>query len=190
MPCLPIVLLYRSDERFWSAYLGLCAKLARWVVIKWNAMRAQVCNDEPSFPSVIQLDTCDDLEPLLLQQRWPWTAPEIFAQGLYSSKSDVWAYGVAFWEIMTLGATPFIGCKHSRDDSCLDGCSSRRTQSSIVVDLYWNNKNAWWIFCSIRTYVPICSQCAAFPTRNWQRTVSARTTRLIAHIQPHTWSVL
>ncbi|XP_077324528.1 tyrosine-protein kinase ITK/TSK [Lithobates pipiens] len=36
-----------------------------------------------------------------------WSAPEVFQYGNYSSKSDVWAYGVLVWEIFSEGKVPF-----------------------------------------------------------------------------------
>jgi serine/threonine protein kinase len=39
--------------------------------------------------------------------RLPWTAPEVRFFNELTSESDVWAYGVLFWELLTLGATPF-----------------------------------------------------------------------------------
>ncbi|XP_072256544.1 tyrosine-protein kinase ITK/TSK [Pyxicephalus adspersus] len=36
-----------------------------------------------------------------------WSAPEVYQYGRYSSKSDVWAYGVLVWEIFSEGKTPF-----------------------------------------------------------------------------------
>lgn len=36
-----------------------------------------------------------------------WTAPEGLAYGTFSTKSDVWAFGVLLWELATYGQAPF-----------------------------------------------------------------------------------
>ncbi|KAL6097851.1 flt3 [Pungitius sinensis] len=40
-----------------------------------------------------------------------WMAPESTFQGIYTAKSDVWAYGILLWEIFSLGVTPYPGMK-------------------------------------------------------------------------------
>nr|XP_034971720.1 cytoplasmic tyrosine-protein kinase BMX [Zootoca vivipara] len=36
-----------------------------------------------------------------------WSAPEVFHYTKFSSKSDVWAFGILMWEVFTLGKQPY-----------------------------------------------------------------------------------
>ncbi|OCT62510.1 tyrosine-protein kinase Srms [Xenopus laevis] len=53
----------------------------------------------------------DDLYSLQVNMKIPikWTAPEVITHGKYSTKSDIWSYGIVMYEVFMLGEMPYPG---------------------------------------------------------------------------------
>ncbi|CAG5127642.1 unnamed protein product, partial [Candidula unifasciata] len=63
-----------------------------------------------------------------------WMAPESLIDGVFTSMSDVWSYGVVLWEMITLAAQPYQGLSNEEvvkfiaDDNTMDvpdGCPEK-----------------------------------------------------------------
>ncbi|BFZ12179.1 hypothetical protein BsWGS_15218 [Bradybaena similaris] len=41
-----------------------------------------------------------------------WMPPEAFLDGVFTSKTDVWSFGILMWEVFSLGHMPYPGCSN------------------------------------------------------------------------------
>uniref|UniRef100_G1U620 Tyrosine-protein kinase Mer n=2 Tax=Oryctolagus cuniculus TaxID=9986 RepID=G1U620_RABIT len=72
-----------------------------------------------------------------------WIAIESLADRVYTSKSDVWAFGVTMWEIATRGMTPYPGVQnHEMYDYLLHG--HRLTQPEGCLDQLYEIMYSCW----------------------------------------------
>ena len=41
---------------------------------------------------------------------WKWMAVDFLETSIFTMSSDVWSFGVVFWEMLSIGRTPYAGC--------------------------------------------------------------------------------
>uniref|UniRef100_A0A8C5WLD8 Tyrosine-protein kinase receptor TYRO3 n=1 Tax=Leptobrachium leishanense TaxID=445787 RepID=A0A8C5WLD8_9ANUR len=72
-----------------------------------------------------------------------WLALESLADNIYTSYSDVWAFGVTLWEIATLGQTPYAGIENSEIYSYLIAGNRLKQPPDCLDDLYEMMCQCW-----------------------------------------------
>uniref|UniRef100_A0A8D2AHW0 Tyrosine-protein kinase receptor TYRO3 n=1 Tax=Sciurus vulgaris TaxID=55149 RepID=A0A8D2AHW0_SCIVU len=65
-----------------------------------------------------------------------WLALESLADNLYTVHSDVWAFGVTMWEIMTRGQTPYAGIENAEIYNYLIGGNRLKQPPDCMEDVY------------------------------------------------------
>jgi len=99
-----------------KAMTYLCSKsvihrdlAARNVLINVEANGETVC--KVADFGLARVTSSSDVYERKSEGRLPirWMAPESLKDNCYTSKSDVWSFGILMWEIVVLGATPYPG---------------------------------------------------------------------------------
>ncbi len=72
-----------------------------------------------------------------------WTAPEGLAYNKFSSKSDVWAFGVLLWEIATYGKSPYPGVELANVYHLLDSGYRMEMPETCPHNVYELMKRCW-----------------------------------------------
>uniref|UniRef100_G3TFJ0 Vascular endothelial growth factor receptor 1 n=1 Tax=Loxodonta africana TaxID=9785 RepID=G3TFJ0_LOXAF len=73
-----------------------------------------------------------------------WMAPESIFDKIYSTKSDVWSYGVLLWEIFSLGGSPYPGVQMDEDFcSRLKEGMRMRTPEYATPEIYQLMLDCW-----------------------------------------------
>ncbi|KAM5129343.1 tyrosine-protein kinase receptor TYRO3 [Mantella aurantiaca] len=72
-----------------------------------------------------------------------WLALESLADNVYTVYSDVWAFGVSLWEIVTLGQTPYAGIENSEIYSYLIAGNRLKQPPDCLDELYEMMCQCW-----------------------------------------------
>ena len=62
-----------------------------------------------------------------------WMSPESLFDGVSTTKSDVWSYGILLWEIVTCGERPYTGIASEALLDLIRVSWSRQLQSSMLI---------------------------------------------------------
>ena len=65
-----------------------------------------------------------------------WMAPESLRDGIFSSQSDVWSFGVVLWEIVTLGEQPYQGYGNEKVVAFVKGGGNPGKPENCPEDLF------------------------------------------------------
>uniref|UniRef100_A0A915EDW1 receptor protein-tyrosine kinase n=1 Tax=Ditylenchus dipsaci TaxID=166011 RepID=A0A915EDW1_9BILA len=73
-----------------------------------------------------------------------WLSPESAMQGIFTSKTDVWSFGIVLWEIMTLGTQPYPGINNMEVLIRLkEGQTLERPQPECPDEIYEIMRSTW-----------------------------------------------
>jgi abelson tyrosine-protein kinase 1 len=72
-----------------------------------------------------------------------WTAPEGLAYNKFSSKSDVWAFGVLLWEIASYGKSPYPGVELANVYHLLDSGYRMECPDNCPANVYDMMRKCW-----------------------------------------------
>ncbi|XP_078378637.1 fibroblast growth factor receptor 2-like isoform X1 [Oculina patagonica] len=87
-----------------------------------------------------------------------WMAIESLLDGVSTSKSDVWSFGIVLWEIVTLGASPYPGMNSQEVINFLQDCYRMDKPKHCSDELYVVMLDCWQVAPQRRPTFPELSQ--------------------------------
>ena len=73
-----------------------------------------------------------------------WMAPESLADGVFTTKSDVWSLGVLVWELATFGSFPYQGLSNGEVVEKVKLGQNMDKPRGCTSELYV----LWWLLCT------------------------------------------
>lgn len=82
----------------------------------------------------------------LIQGKLPikWLAPECFTDKTFTHKSDVWAFGVTIWELLTFGEKPFEECVPAEVPAAIKNGARLHQPSYVTAEVYKVMYSCWF----------------------------------------------
>lgn len=72
-----------------------------------------------------------------------WMPPEAFLDGIFTSKTDVWSFGVLLWEVFSLGLMPYTGLPNRDVMQLVTGGGRLDAPTSCPVAIYKIMADCW-----------------------------------------------
>ncbi|XP_065911433.1 tyrosine-protein kinase receptor UFO-like [Dysidea avara] len=72
-----------------------------------------------------------------------WLAPEALNERLFTTKSDVWSFGITCWEVFTLGSQPYPSVDHNEMASYLHNGGSLDKPHLSTDEMYGIMRHCW-----------------------------------------------
>nr|BBI47314.1 insulin-like peptide receptor 2 [Gnatocerus cornutus] len=74
-----------------------------------------------------------------------WMAPESLADGVFTSDSDVWSYGIVLWEMATLAEQPYQGMSNEEVFNFVKNCGKPKRPDECS-DMMYEIMSACWMW--------------------------------------------
>lgn len=72
-----------------------------------------------------------------------WMPPEAFLDGIFTSKTDVWSFGVLLWEVFSLGLMPYTGLPNRDVMQLVTGGGRLDAPMSCPITIYRIMADCW-----------------------------------------------
>ncbi|XP_034653781.1 ALK tyrosine kinase receptor [Drosophila subobscura] len=94
-----------------------------------------------------------------------WMPPEAFLDGIFTSKTDVWSFGILLWEVFSLGRSPYPGQHNTQVMELVVRGGRLGTPTECPVSIYKIMADCWNptpedrpTFTSLMEHLTTCSQ--------------------------------
>jgi len=72
-----------------------------------------------------------------------WSAIEVLEQGISTSKSDIWSFGIVLWELYSFGTVPYTGMSNLEVIAYVKAGSRLSEPESCPPEIYFLMKRCW-----------------------------------------------